>query len=95
MAIVFPTKIGISSSNNTGINLSYDPNPNPLTNDCSTDLSELMVFVSQWLETDCDIPNNFCGGADLNHYDNVDIGDFGEFARYWLVATGPLGENDE
>ena len=75
-------------ANNPGIDLKYDPNPNPITNDCSTDLSELMVFLSHWLETDCGIPNNWCGGVDLNHFDDVNISDFGEFARYWLAEAG-------
>jgi len=76
-------------ANNPGIDLRVDPNPNPLTNDCSTDLGELMVFLSHWLETDCGIPNNFCSGADLDHFDEVNLPDFNEFSALFLAESIP------
>ena len=72
-------------AHNPAVDLAYDPNPNPLTNDCSTDLVELQVLITHWLETDCGTANNWCGGADLNHINDVNIHDFAEFAAYWLV----------
>lgn len=63
----------------------YDTiNPNPLTDDCLTNITELMVFVSNWLDVGCNISNNWCAGADLNHVDDVDLADFAELASYWL-----------
>ena len=71
--------------NNPGISLFYDePNPNPLTVDCSTDLVELAVFAAHWLEINCDVPNNWCGWADLDHIDDVGFKDLAEFVQYWL-----------
>jgi hypothetical protein len=72
-------------ANNLGASISYDePNPNPMTEDCSTHFADLAVFVSHWLEIGCDVPNNWCGGADLDHIDDVNFKDFAEFAKYWL-----------
>lgn len=78
--------IPLIRTNNPGIDLSYDSNPNPLTLDCSTDLADLAGFVDGWLESGCDESNNWCGGADIDHINDVDMNDFVEFARYWLVA---------
>ncbi len=83
------TILPLMETNNPGIDLRADPNPNPLTNDCSTDLSELMIFLSQWLATDCGIPNNFCSGADLNHFDDVNLTDFYEFSKLYLAEPTP------
>jgi hypothetical protein len=72
-------------SNNPGLFiLQYDPNPNPFTDDCSTNLSEYAIFTAHWLETGCGVGNNWCSGADLNHRDDVNLDDFAEFAGYWL-----------
>ncbi len=76
-------------NNNPNIYIDYDPNPNPFTNDCSTDLPDLTAFSAHWLESDCGIDNNWCGGADLNHINNVDMEDVAIFAKYWLVEIVP------
>ena len=70
--------------NNPTIDIHYDHNPNPITDNCSTNHSELSIFASHWLETNCNSNNNWCGGADLNHVDDVNFDDFAEFASYWL-----------
>jgi len=73
------------AASNPGIELSYDDDPNPLTVDCSIDLADLVDFAGHWLETDCNISNNWCSGADLNHLDNVNLDDFAEVTLYWLA----------
>lgn len=87
--VAYCSYIPTIESNNPGINLSYDTNPNPITNDCSTDVAELSGFALHWLEMNCDENNNWCGGADMDHINNVDIHDFAEFASYWLENSGP------
>lgn len=74
--------------NNPGIYIYCDLNSNPLTADCSIDLPELTDFSAQWLNTSCDESNNFCQGGDLNHDGLVDLFDFSELARYWLLEPG-------
>jgi hypothetical protein len=69
--------------NNPWMTVTYEANPNPLTDDCSVDLSELAVFFIHWLQSDCDAANNWCNGADMNHDGGVDVGDFAELALYW------------
>jgi Leucine-rich repeat (LRR) protein len=64
--------------------LEYDPNPNPMTDDCSTNFSDIAIFTSNWSENNCDESNNWCGGAYLNHVDDVNLEDFAEFISYWL-----------
>ena len=78
----------IIRANNPGITyLNYSPNPNPLTNDCATDINDLAQLSLHWLQSDCGEPNNFCSGADLNHIDGVDMYDFTEFAMYWMEGV--------
>jgi len=70
-------------NNNPGIELEYDPNPNPISNDCVTTETELCPFFSKWLETGCDISNNWCQGIDFDHNNNVDLTDYAIFAMFW------------
>jgi len=81
--------IPLIEENNPGINLEYDPNPNPMTEDCYTDFSDYAIFSSHWLETDCDRANNWCGGADLDHIYDVDFYDMEEFDRLWINHSVP------
>jgi predicted phosphodiesterase len=78
------TYIPLIESNNPGIWLSCDPNPNQLTSDCSTDWSELVVFAEHWLEGGCGPSNQRCGWADLDHVYDVSVADFAQFANLWL-----------
>ncbi len=71
--------------NNPGIHLIYDANPNPIMDDCSTDLGDLGRFGAGWLMTGCSEGNGWCGGADFDHLDDVGDGDLLEFAGYWLA----------
>ena len=77
--------VPLIESNNPNLQtLDCDPNPNALTVDCFTDLADFAAFAGHWLETGCDIPNDWCGWADLDHQDDVNIDDLAEFADYWL-----------
>ena len=80
------TYVPMVTANNPNLRtFEYDkPNPNPLTDDCSVDMTELSTFASYWLDTGCDESNNFCYGADLNHIDGVDLADLAEITKYWL-----------
>ena len=69
---------------NPGINLQFNANPNPLTQDCSINLSELTVFAKHWMEDGCEISNNFCGGADLIHSGFVGMENFAHLTHYWM-----------
>jgi predicted phosphodiesterase len=70
-------------ANNPVIDISYDTNPNPLTNDCSADFDDLAAFLSQWLAIGCDTDNNWCDGADLDHIDDVDFKDFAQLVNLY------------
>ena len=76
----------IVSGNNPGIDLRYDPNPNPLMADCSTDMVDFGEFAAQWVEIGCGESNNWCGGADMDHINDVWTEDLTEFASYWLAG---------
>ncbi len=69
--------------NNPAIDIGYDANPNPLTYDCSVDLSDLAEFVNYWLAVGCEAGNNWCGGADLDHIDDVDFKDFAQLGKLY------------
>ena len=77
----------VINDNNPGAYITYDPNPNPLSNDCSTDMLDFAIFALHWMENNCDEGNNWCGGADLNHIDDVDGYDLAVFCEYWLNTS--------
>ncbi|MCK4958980.1 MAG: leucine-rich repeat domain-containing protein, partial [Planctomycetes bacterium] len=84
-AAAYCVDMDVISGNNPGLILVYDPNPNPIMDDCSTDLGDLALFGAGWLMTGCDEGNGWCGGADFDHLDDVTDADLVEFAGYWLA----------
>lgn len=74
----------IGVNNPTITEFIYDPNPNPYTNGCSTDIADLAGWTQNWLDINCTPSNNFCNGADLDHDNNVDLKDFAQLAKLWL-----------
>lgn len=74
----------IQANNPLATEFLYDPNPNPFTNDCSTDMTELEQWSSCWPDTGCSPANNWCSGADLDHINDVGMDDFARFAQLWL-----------
>ena len=53
------------------------------------DLADFAMFALHWAEIGCDASNDWCGGADMNHANDVDVKDIRHFAEHWLVGTGP------
>ena len=51
---------------------------------CTVDFHSFARFAEQWLETDCNDLNDWCGGADLEPDADVDFVDYSIFANYWL-----------
>jgi hypothetical protein len=47
-------------------------------------LEDLIFILDRWLTDNCSQANNFCGGADLNFSDAVDLTDIAIFAENWL-----------
>ncbi len=47
-------------------------------------MKDFAVFARQWMEADCDAVNDWCGGADLNRLNGVDLEDLAAFAALWL-----------
>jgi hypothetical protein len=68
-------------------NLSYDPNPNPLTNDDIMILIDFAESALNWLETDCGEYNYWCDGADLDRSGDVNLDDVAKFAEYLFEGT--------
>ena len=76
-------------TNNPGISLTYSPNPNPLTQDCSISLVELIVFAEHWTQNGCGATNTWCAGADMIHTGYVGTENFVELSHYWMAPPGP------
>jgi len=74
----------IETNNPLTTMFSYDPNPNPFTSDCSTDMTELEQWSSHWLDTGCSPSNDFCSHTDLDHINDVNLNDFALFTQLWL-----------
>ena len=53
---------------------------------CMVDFYHFAKFAEHWLETDCNDLNNWCGGADLDQFGNVDLMDLELFADEWLCC---------
>ena len=51
---------------------------------CFVDFKHFARFAERWLDTPCDGLNDWCGGADLNHLNGVDLIDLGLFVDEWL-----------
>jgi len=70
--------------NNPDIDLTYDPNPNPLLGDCDgncfVDLSDYSILGSKWLEIGC----GECDGADQDGDNNVGMEDLRILTENWL-----------
>ena len=52
--------------------------------DYSVDMNDLAIFVSYWLDEDCNIPY-WCGKTDLDRSSTVGFGDFAICADNWLL----------
>ena len=51
---------------------------------CIVNLEHFATFASYWLDGPCNESNNWCGGADLNQLNDVDIDDLTILASEWL-----------
>jgi hypothetical protein len=51
---------------------------------CIVNLEQFAHFAAYWLDGPCNADNNWCGGADLNHMDDVSIDDLLILAGQWL-----------
>ncbi len=51
---------------------------------CIVNLEHLAQFAAHWLDGPCNQANNWCGGADLDHLNDVDIVDLTLLANEWL-----------
>jgi len=85
--VAYCVYLPLIASNNPGISLSYDPDPDPLLSDlnedCRVNWADFTIFAAHWLDVGCDAPD-WCEGADLNHGSAVTWLDFTLFAEQWL-----------
>ena len=51
---------------------------------CIVNLEQFSTFAAYWLDGPCNETTNWCGGADLNHLNDVDIVDLTILAGEWL-----------
>ncbi len=58
--------------------------PGGLFQQCFVDFEHFVQFAMYWLDTPCNIGNNFCQGSDLDFSTAVEINDVGELGYYWL-----------
>ena len=56
---------------------------------CFVNFEHFAVFALYWLDTPCDEGNNFCDGADLDYYGDVDLEDVKVLAYWWLNDCPP------
>jgi hypothetical protein len=52
---------------------------------CIVNLEDFAQFASHWLDGPCDAGNYWCGGADLNQQDDVNVQDLTILAGQWLL----------
>jgi hypothetical protein len=51
---------------------------------CIVDLEDFAQFAAYWLEVSCDAGNDYCGGANLDGENGVNIDDLTVLANEWL-----------
>jgi hypothetical protein len=78
---------GISSFYDTLWSLTINNPAGDLDDDDGVDLIDLAEFSSNWQDTGCSAPNDWCQRADIIVNGAVDIDDLAEFAANWLVGT--------
>ncbi len=57
---------------------------------CLVDFAHFARFAEHWLDGPCDAGNDWCGGADLNYLDDVELTDLSLLADEWLYCC-PVG----
>ena len=56
---------------------------------CFVNFEHFAAFALYWLDTPCNEGNNWCEGADLDYYGDVDLEDVKVLAYYWLNNCPP------
>jgi hypothetical protein len=51
---------------------------------CIVNLEDFATFAAWWLEISCDAGNDYCGGADLDGVNGVNVDDFKILVSEWL-----------
>jgi len=51
---------------------------------CIVDFEQFAAFAAHWLDGPCNESNNWCGGADLDHLNDVTVEDLMILANEWL-----------
>ena len=57
--------------------------------DGTVNFQDFAIVASRWLEEDCDYPDEWCFGADVNWSSKVGIEDLGIIAQQWLASINP------
>ncbi|MHC4394323.1 MAG: InlB B-repeat-containing protein [Planctomycetota bacterium] len=55
--------------------------------DGDVDWTDFAEFAQHWRQTPCDEVNDWCGGADFNHLDGVNLDDLKALTDNWLAGT--------
>jgi hypothetical protein len=53
-------------------------------------LVDFAWLAANWLDTDCDAGNNFCGGADIDRADGVGLDDLLILTEHWMEGVSDL-----
>ena len=59
------------------------PDPD-ITGDGKVNLADFAAMAAKWLHNDCTIGNNWCGGADIDHFGQVGTNDLAILTGDWL-----------
>ena len=78
---------GISSFYDTLWSLTINDPAGDLDDDDDVDLADMAILFSNWQDTGCSVPNDWCQRADIIINGTVDIVDLAEFSANWLVGT--------
>ena len=57
-----------------------------LNNNCNVNFIDFALFALGWLETDCEVSNNWCDGADFTRDGQVEWADLRQFVEWWLAG---------
>ncbi|MBN2842282.1 MAG: hypothetical protein JXM68_04280, partial [Sedimentisphaerales bacterium] len=58
--------------------------PGDIASDGCVNLTDLELFLGQWLKGNCSLTDGHCQGADLNYDGQIDLADLSQLAVHWL-----------
>lgn len=65
------------------------PTPDINRDGCVT-IEDMAIVSEHWLDSNCELSNDFCEGTDLDHNGQIDLADYSIFSTTWMRCFQPI-----